>query len=154
MKFAGLTALAIAALSATTDAAFAKVVNKCTFPVYAWSVGPDQQSGPRHNIPANGGTYQETYRGLGISIKLSKSKNVNSLFDGSPITQFQYSDDTANKLVYYSLADTHGDIFAPNRVRLAPSDTSCPKIVWAQGSGMSEIDACEDGSNLVLTACA
>jgi hypothetical protein len=74
------------------------------------------------------------------------------LYDGSPLIQFQYTLDGAN--VYYSLAATNGNLLAGHKVALRPSDTTCSKFVWTDGSGSSAVYSCGAAANLVLTLCA
>lgn len=104
-----LTLAAVAALSVTVSANAktynfnstcdpsqprARIINRCDYPVYAWSVDSDDNSNdcgfqPPAVIPP-GGIYQENFRKSavgGVSIKLNKEKNC--LSQGS-ITQLEY----------------------------------------------------------------
>jgi hypothetical protein len=72
----------------------ARVINRCSYPVYAWSVDSDDSSNDcGFQTPAiiePGGIYQENYRKVaigGVSIKLSKDEDCKS--QGS-ITQLEY----------------------------------------------------------------
>ncbi|MCJ1333539.1 hypothetical protein MMC10_010239 [Thelotrema lepadinum] len=145
---------ALAAFTSVASAAgFAQVSNKCSFNAYLWSVTPSAV-GPEHTVAASGGSYAEAFQGEGIAIKLSTYNSIDALYNGSALTQYQYSYNSTQGLVYYALADTMGDPFAPNKVVLAPSDSACTTVTWPQGSGPSNVLACEGNSNLTLTLCA
>jgi hypothetical protein len=104
-----LTLVAAAALSATVSANVktynfnstcddskprARIINRCEYPVYAWSVDSDDSSNDcgfqEPAIIEPGGIYQENYRKVavgGVSLKLSKEQDCKS--EGS-ITQLEY----------------------------------------------------------------
>ena len=154
MRSLAILSTALASLASTASAVgVAQVVNKCSFPSYLWSVTPSAV-GPEQTLNASTGSYKETYQGSGIVLKLSLFNSVDSLYNGSALTQFQYTYNSGQSLVYYALADTQGDPFAPNKVVLAPSDSSCTTVTWNQGSGPSQVLACESNAILTLTLCA
>lgn len=139
--------------SVASTAGFAQIDNKCSFNAFAFSASPSGV-GPEQTLVASSGTYEEAYRGAGISLKLTLYNSTDALYNGSALTQFQYTYNSTQGLVYYALADTMGDPFAPNKVVLAPSDSSCTTVTWPQGSGPSQVLSCEGNANLTLTLCA
>ena len=146
--------IALAALSPVASAVgVAAVANKCSFDAFLWSATPSAV-GPEQKLGATTGAYQEVFQGPGVALKITLFNSIDSLYNGSAVTQFQYTYNSTQQLVYYALADTMGDPFAPNKVVLAPSDTSCSTVTWAQGSGPSSVLACESNTNLTLTLCA
>ena len=107
------TALLIVAAvsSSVASAGFARVLNRCSFPVYLWSATPTGTNGA-HTLGAGGGYYEEAYQLLpfgGVSIKISTYNDVFALYNGSALMQNQYT--LAGNLVWYNLADTGGDPF-------------------------------------------
>ena len=154
MRSLVLLSTALGAFTSVTPAVgFAQVANKCSFNAFLWSVTPSTV-GPKQTLVSSTGTYVEGFQGPGISLKLSLYNSTDALYNGSALTQFQYTYNSTQGLVYYALADTMGDPFAPNAVVLAPSDSSCTTVTWPQGSGPSQVLACEGNSNLTLTLCA
>jgi hypothetical protein len=143
-------------LASTTLAGFANVQNNCGSPfssVYLFSVTPASVS-TVHNI-TKAAPYVEPLQGKGIVLKITNSSSDAALYNGSALTQFQYTVD--GDMVYYALADTGGDLFAGKSVVLAPSSTSpyggCQTVNWTMGSGPSAVYACPSGTNLTLTLC-
>lgn len=151
------TAAVVAAVAALTPLASAvgnaKVVNKCGFPVYLWSVGGSV--GPAKTIKA-GGTYSEVLHhdpaSGGIAIKLTTVPN--GLYNGSPQTNFAYTLD--GQQVWYDLSDVFGDPFSGHAIGVKPS-LNCPKICWPKGvatSGASQTKVCSANSDVTLTLCS
>lgn len=144
----------IAALAPLASAAgHAKVINRCNFPVFLWSVGGSV--GPRKTVQP-GATFSEPIhfdpQSGGVAIKITTTPN--GLFDGSPQTNFAYTLD--GNIVWYDLSDVFGDAFSGSRLKLLPSVTTCPKICWPNGippSG-SQVRNCQASSDLTLTLCA
>lgn len=152
-----LTTAAIASVAALAPLASAvgnaKVINRCTEPVYLWSVGGSV--GPRQTIKP-GATYSEALHfdpsSGGIALKITTTKN--GLYDGSPQTNFAYTLDGST--VWYDLSDVFGDAFSGHPLKVVPSLTTCPKICWANGippSG-SQVKNCQANSDITLTLCA
>lgn len=155
MRFTTAAIASVAALAPLANAVgHAKVVNRCDFPVYLWSVGGSV--GPEHKIAASGGTYSELLHhdpsSGGIALKLTTTPN--GLYDGSPQTNFAYTLDGST--VWYDLSDVFGDAFSGDRLKVVPSVTTCPKICWPGGvspSG-SQVRDCAATSDITLTLCA
>lgn len=152
-SLAVLSTVLAALTSVASGAGFAIVDNKCDFDAYLFSVTPSTVY-PGRTLVASTGSYEEAYQGAGIVLKLTLYNSIDALYNGSALTQFQYTYNSTQNLVYYALADTMGDPFEPNKVVLAPSDSSCSTVTWDQGHGPSSVYACEGASNLTLTLCA
>jgi hypothetical protein len=155
MRFSAVSLLAtgaaLAGLSSAQTTGNATVVNHCSQTLYVWSV--DSTMGPENIVPS-GQSYTEEFHTdpkTGVAIKIVFSSD--GLFNGSPQTDFAYTLD--GSLVYYDLSDVFGDPFQGQDVALVPSDTSCQSIVWSNGVPPSgnPTQACESGTNLVLTLC-
>lgn len=150
MHFSTLSLLSLSALSPLVNAVGnAIVLNELTAPVYLWSVG--SSVGPAQIVPP-GEAYSEPFRvdpsSGGIAIKITATEN--GLYDGSPQTIFSYS--LVNDRVFYDLSDVYGDAFSGDYVALAPSDPSCPLIVWQNGvpGGGSNVKDCQSEANVTL----
>lgn len=132
----------------------ATVLNKCSFPLYLWSVGGsvgpstliqpnDQYTEPLHYDPASGG----------VALKITTS--AGGLFNGSPQTNFAYTLDGQG--VWYDLSDVFGDAFAGEALAVVASKEDCPGICWPEGvdpNGASETKVCQASADVTLTVCA
>ncbi|KAJ5220607.1 uncharacterized protein N7469_009494 [Penicillium citrinum] len=138
MHFTSAAVAVLAVLAPVASAVGnAKVVNKCNFPVYLWSVG--------------GSFYTMTLLRGGIAIKITTVQN--GLYNGSPQTNFAYTLDGQN--VWYDLSDVFGDPFSGHAIGVKPS-LNCPKICWPKGvatSGASQVKVCNANSDVTLTLC-
>jgi hypothetical protein len=88
MQLKDILAASLIALPSVLALGHAAIENKCSYPVYAWSVVPHSSS---DRITINPGqTYKEGLkvpcRGCGVSLKISKEANSQAA-----ITQFEYS---------------------------------------------------------------
>ncbi|OCL06178.1 hypothetical protein AOQ84DRAFT_297480 [Glonium stellatum] len=86
------------------QAAQARVFNKCSFPVYLWSVSADSSS-EMITLESHNGTYEEAYQTPnvgGVSIKLSK---VETVANPTPITQFEYT--LAGGSIWYDISNVN-----------------------------------------------
>ncbi|GLI81641.1 hypothetical protein PoHVEF18_010027 [Penicillium ochrochloron] len=154
MRFTTAAITTVAALTPLASAVGnAKVVNKCGFPVYVWSVGG---SVSQQNTVASGGTYSEVLHhdpaSGGIAIKLTTVEN--GLYNGSPQTNFAYTLD--GQQVWYDLSDVFGDPFSNHAIGVKAS-ASCPSICWPSGvatSGGSQVKVCDANSDVTLTLCS
>lgn len=165
--------LTIAAVcSSVAFAGYAQVLNRCSFPVYLWSATPTTTSGG-HTLAASTGFYEEAYQSLpsgGVSLKISQYNDIAALYNGSALTQNQYTLNGA--LVWYSLVDTGGDPFLGNvsripifscdngvlmsktqKITLIPSGAG-QSIIWKNGQGPSQIFNTDAANHLTLTLCA
>ena len=81
----------------------AYIYNYCNAPINLWAV--DAQRNPQSPTPiANGSSYSEGYHTLatgGVSLKLGWGS---SLYDGSPITQFEYT--LTGGFIWYDISST------------------------------------------------
>lgn len=127
----------------------AVIVNRCTVPIYIWSVGSTVR--PQSTIHPYG-RFFETYRHDketgGIALKVSTV--YDGLYNSSPMTVFAYN--LANGSVWYDLSDVFGDPFAGHPVVLQPAE---PQIFWQNGVPPSgSMVRVQDASvDLVLTVC-
>ncbi|KAJ5267171.1 hypothetical protein N7478_009979 [Penicillium angulare] len=128
----------------------AVVYNRCSFPVYVWSVGsiinPEVTVLPFKR-------YEETFHrdvvSGGIAIKVSTKHD--GLFTSAPLTIFAYNLAGDGK-VWYDLSDVFGDPFEGHRVSLDPSS---PGISWVDGKPThgSQVRVHDAASDLVLKLC-
>ncbi|KAM7185542.1 hypothetical protein V8F33_012352 [Rhypophila sp. PSN 637] len=149
-----LLAVTVAAAPAVTAVGNAKVVNKCTVPVYLWSVGGNVSG--VYTLAAKTGTYSEPFvkdpvTG-GKALKITKTKD--GLYTGKAQTVFAYSLD--GDKVWYDLSDVFGDAFAGAKIVEASADTTCPAITWPTGipPAGSQVKVCTAAKDVTLTLCA
>lgn len=151
-----ITFLALAAATTPLVSAVgnARVVNKCSTPVYIWSVG-QAAAGP-YTLAAKSGVYSEPFvkdpvTG-GKALKIVRTSD--GLYTGKPQTTFAYTLDDAK--VWYDLSDIFGDAFAGSKLVEASADTSCPAITWNNGvqPGGSQTKTCTSAKDVTLTLCA
>jgi hypothetical protein len=150
-----LNALLLASLTSTASAlGFARVVNRCSFPVTLWSVG-SSVSQPYTLGPA-GGSYAEQFRRDpqtgGIALKVTREPD--GLYTGRPQTIFAYNLDGG--AIWYDLSDTFGDAFAGLRVDERSANAACPAITWPNGipPAGSQVKNCGSDYDVILTLCA
>ncbi|PGG95006.1 hypothetical protein AJ79_10322 [Helicocarpus griseus UAMH5409] len=155
MHFTPLFLGALAALAPAVQAVGnATVINNCPFPVYLTWVG--QCQGPEVTLNAEGGRYIETFTrdpvSGGIALKITRVQG--GVSQGAPQTIYAYN--LNNGLIWYDLSEVFGSPFAPNALRLAPSDITCPTIFWPSGvsPGGSQVRNCQENSTVTLTLCA
>jgi len=123
------TALASFVPAVAGGGGFAEAIvkNKCSEPVYLWSVA--DLFGVEMVTIKPGGQYSEPYQlnpnGGGISIKLSLTPSR----DG--VTQFEYT--LADPTIFYDISNIDGYPFLKWGVSLTPSDKSCPVVVCDPG---------------------
>ena len=151
MHFSLLLLSAASTLPCAIGTGFASVVNHCTFPVYLSSVG--SSPGTQTNLTSKS-VYTEPYRfdpvSGGIAIKLVRT--VDGLYNGSPVTQFDYT--LNGTRLFYDLSDVYGDAFKGFSVVQAPSDKTCPGITWANGvPGPNQVNSCSSAANVTVTVC-
>ncbi|KAK9781521.1 hypothetical protein SCAR479_01392 [Seiridium cardinale] len=88
------------------------VVNKCSSPVYLWSVSADKTSAV-HELEANGGRYVERMHAPstgGVSMKVHKTRNDGNIPACTPdrwdchLTQFEYTLVPDQNKVYYDIS--------------------------------------------------
>ncbi|KAK3369991.1 putative BYS1 domain protein [Podospora didyma] len=134
----------------------AVIVNRCPFPVTAWSVG-SAITGP-FSIPATTGVWNEGFLHDaltgGRAIKITRSPD--GLYTGAPQTIFAYTLDEPR--VWFDLSDVFGDAFAGNKVIERSSDAGCanPAIIWPTGvpPAGSQVKVCNANQDVTLTLCA
>ncbi|PGH13321.1 hypothetical protein AJ79_03737 [Helicocarpus griseus UAMH5409] len=153
-----LTPLFLGALAALAPAVQAVgnaiVINNCPFPAYLVRVG--QFQGPENKLDANGGRYSEQFVrdpvSGGIALKITRTQG--GVPRGDPQTIYAYN--LNNNRIWYDLSNVFGTPFAPNALRLAPSDNTCPTIFWPNGvsPGGSQTRDCQPNSDVTLTLCA
>ena len=151
-----ITFLALAAAATPLASAIgnARVVNKCTTPVYLWSVGQNAV-GP-YTLAAKTGVYSEPFvkdpLTGGKALKITKT--VDGLYTGKPQTTFSYSLD--GDKVWYDLSNIFGDAFSGSKLVEASADASCPAITWANGvpGAGSQVKVCTSAKDVTLTLCA
>ncbi|KAM7204741.1 hypothetical protein V8F20_003525 [Naviculisporaceae sp. PSN 640] len=149
-----LLAAVVAAAPAVSAVGNARVVNKCTVPVYLWSVGGSVSN--VYSLAAKTGTYSEPFvkdpvTG-GKALKITKTKD--GLYTGKPQTIFAYSLD--GDKVWYDLSDVFGDAFAGSKLVEASADATCPAITWPTGipPAGSQVKVCTAAKDVTLTLCA
>lgn len=129
-----LTLAAAAALAGTAKAQSAYIYNYCNAPINLWAV--DAQRNPQSPTPiANGSSYSEGYHTLasgGVSLKLGWGS---SLYDGSAITQFEYT--LTGGFIWYDISNVNCQgtacPFANTGMHLETSDPTCPSRTCSAG---------------------
>jgi Blastomyces yeast-phase-specific protein len=132
-----LLSLALAALAAAGTAhaqGSAYIYNYCNTPVNLWAV--DAERNPQSPSPiANGSSYSEVYQTLasgGVSLKIGFGS---SLYDGSAITQFEYT--LTGGFIWYDISNVNcqGNAcpFAGTGMHLETSDPTCPARTCTAG---------------------
>ncbi|KAK1760343.1 hypothetical protein QBC47DRAFT_366908 [Echria macrotheca] len=147
--------LALAAAAPLVSAVgSAKVLNRCSESVTLWSVG--QSVSAPYTIAANGGVYGEQFvrdpvTG-GKSLKITKASD--GLYTGAPQLNFAYSLD--GDKIWYDLSTVFGDVFPGKKLVEFSADSSCPAIVWANGTppSGSQVKVCGSGQDVTLVLCA
>lgn len=149
-----ILAVVAAVVPAVSAIGNARVVNKCAYPVYLWSVGSNVSG--VYTLAAKTGTYSEPFvkdpvTG-GKALKITKTED--GLYTGKPQTIFAYSLD--NDKVWYDLSDVFGDAFAGSKLVEASADASCPAITWPTGipPAGSQVKVCTAAKDVTLTLCA
>ncbi|KAJ5574150.1 Secreted thaumatin-like protein cetA [Penicillium hispanicum] len=111
------------------------ITNNLNMDVYAWSVS--ENVGPMQTLPANGGTYSETWRtnpnGGGISIKLATDPSQ------SDVLQFEYTQ--SGETIFWDLSCINMESdseFTKYGFAVLPTDSgsntqSCPTAVCHAG---------------------
>ncbi|KAF2399864.1 hypothetical protein EJ06DRAFT_556961 [Trichodelitschia bisporula] len=121
--------------------------------VYLWSVGSEM--GAQKDLFLQDQTYSEPYRfdkkTGGIAIKLTPVES--GIFKGAAQLNFAYTFE--GDRIWYDLSSVFGNAFPETNITLAPSDPSCPTIVWP--NGVHPVDAtphaCSSKADIVLTLC-
>jgi hypothetical protein len=133
----------------------ARVINNCDFEVTLWSVG-GSISDPS-TLASNGGSYSEQFvvdpSSGGKALKITRESD--GLFTSKPQTDFAYS--LSGDRIFYDLSDVFGDPFSGLQIKVAPTDTSCPSIVWGSGfsaSFQSNVHDCSADADVSLTLCS
>jgi hypothetical protein len=129
-----LSLAAVAALAGTAQAQTAYIYNYCNAPINLWAV--DAQRNPQSPTPiASGSSYSEGYHTLatgGVSLKLGWGA---SLYDGSPITQFEYT--LTGGFIWYDISNVNCNAdacpFANTGMHLETSDPTCPARTCSAG---------------------
>ena len=139
----------------------AAVINMCEFPVYLWSVGDVQSQAVTLSDASTG--YVESYRnkqdGSGISIKVGVDPVL-----GSNITQFEYTLDVAEQLVWYDLSFVNGNPIPSRPILLRSSMQSCTSVgcfnnatcsspVYYKPHDDAATAACDENASLFLFVC-
>ncbi|KAJ5371539.1 uncharacterized protein N7496_007631 [Penicillium cataractarum] len=108
--------IAFCALLVLTSAQNAVVNNHCTESVYIQSFPYDGSApGPLTTVP-NGGTFSESFRSSGSTVKIAKTKTLDMpLF-------FGYSFSSNPDYAYYELSTEWGNPFAESPNSLSPGD--------------------------------
>ncbi|PHH78498.1 hypothetical protein CDD80_6766 [Ophiocordyceps camponoti-rufipedis] len=131
----------------------ARVVNKCSYAVFASSVGTNV-SGPT-KIDA-GQVYGERFvldrNSGGKAIKITKT--ADGLQHGEPQTILAYT--LAGDTVFYDLSDVFGDGFAGSKLEVTGNAPGCRPIVWEDGTppAGSQVKSCTSEADVILTLCA
>lgn len=150
---ANLLTLTVALAGAASAVGNAVVKNNCKFPVAVWSVGSDI-SNP--NTLQRGQSYSEQFardpKTGGRALKITREPD--GLFTGKPQTVYAYS--LQGGAIWYDLSDVFGDAFAGNKLVEGSADTSCPSIVWPNGTppAGSQVKNCRDSADVTLTLCS
>ncbi|POR35426.1 Uncharacterized protein TPAR_04383 [Tolypocladium paradoxum] len=132
----------------------ARVVNRCPFPVTAWSVGSDVS--PPHTLSTGNVLYTEPFSvdpiAGGRAIKITREPD--GLYTGKPQTIFAYN--LQGDTVWYDLSDVFGDAFRGHKLVERSEDGNCPSIVWNDGipPAGSQVKSCGAGADVTLTLCA
>jgi hypothetical protein len=130
-----LSLAALAALAGTAQAqGTAYIYNYCSTPVNLWAV--DAQRNPQSSTPiASGSSYSEAYHTLasgGVSLKLGFGS---SLYDGSAITQFEYT--LTGGFIWYDISNVNcvgtACPFANTGMHMETSDPTCPARTCTAG---------------------
>ncbi|KAK2731813.1 hypothetical protein FQN57_003158 [Myotisia sp. PD_48] len=138
-----LAFVALATLSTLVPAVVgkgeAKIVNRCSEPIFIWSIADEAGEKMVELQPSD--SYKEEYRenpnGGGVSIKISADKNQKE------VSQFEYTVADKESKVYYDLSNIDGYPFVHGGINLIPSDDSCPKIECPAG-----VKKCEQAYNV------
>ncbi|GAB0134276.1 hypothetical protein EsDP_00002655 [Epichloe bromicola] len=85
---------------------------------------------------------------------LKITREADGLFTGKPQTVFAYN--LRDDAVWYDLSDVFGDAFAGHKLVEGGADTSCPSIVWPEGTppAGSQVKNCHHGADVTLTLCS
>ena len=149
-----LALLAAAAAPLVSAAGYARVENKCDFPVTLWSVG-SEVDGPT-TLKAGDGLYGEKFRRDpvtgGIAIKITRDPD--GLYTGDP--QLIYSYNLEGTKVWYDLSAVFGDAFPGHKLVEKSANKNCPAIVWPDGTPPkgSQVKNCNSKNHVTLTLCA
>lgn len=127
----------------------ATVINRCSMPLYLWSVGSTVQ--PEVLVRPYGRYYETFHKDTntgGIAIKISNQEN--GLYVNAPMTVFAYT--LSNNTLWYDLSDVFGHPFSGYPVHLQPAT---PEIYWVDGipPAGSEVRKGSASMDLVLTLC-
>ncbi|EFY85091.1 hypothetical protein J3459_011199 [Metarhizium acridum] len=150
---ANILAVTFAIAGAVSAVGNAVVKNNCGFPVTVWSVG-SQISNPNTLQP--GQAYSEQFSRDpttgGRALKITREPD--GLYTGQPQTIFAYN--LKDGAVWYDLSDVFGDAFAGQKLVEGSADTSCPSIVWSNGTPLagSQVKDCRDSTDVTLTLCS
>ena len=159
MQYLTLAAIVASIISGAAATGNAIVHNKCTKPMYLWSVGDSSSS--QVALPDHTVAYHESYRsrkaGGGISIKVC---NTPELTDNQ--TQFEYTLDTTK--IWYDLSNINGNALNGVDYELKASDPDCPvvhcpatdakcKAVYNVWNDDASTHACSADSDLIFTLC-
>ncbi|KAF2442106.1 hypothetical protein P171DRAFT_319261, partial [Karstenula rhodostoma CBS 690.94] len=143
--FTALTSSAVAVGNAV-------VLNKCSSPIYAWSVG--SSVGAKQTI-ATGKNFTEALHSDatsgGIALKITTVDD--GLYTGAPQQIYSYSLDGASVWYWdrYDLSTAFGEPFLGKRVTVTSSGS--PSIDWPKGSnpGGSQVKVGSSGQDVVFT---
>ncbi|OAQ61260.1 phase-specific protein [Pochonia chlamydosporia 170] len=148
-----LLAATLALAGAVSAVGNAVVKNNCNFDVTVWSVG-SEISAP--NTLRKGQSYSEQFsrdpKTGGRALKVTREPD--GLFTGKPQTIFAYNLNGGR--IWYDLSDVFGDAFAGHKLVEGSADTSCPSIVWPNGTppAGSQVKNCRDSADVTLTLCS
>ncbi|KAI5801208.1 hypothetical protein EDC01DRAFT_780924 [Geopyxis carbonaria] len=152
MRLSLVLAATTASMATALNTAF--VTNKCTFPIYVWSVG---SSVSNQSTLETGQSYSETtHRDAttgGIALKVTTEEN-GLYVSGVAQTILSYTLDSTQ--LWYDLSDVYGDAFKGKKVAVTVSNSACSGITWATGvpPAGSQTRSCDPTANIRLTLCA
>ena len=162
VKFTGTTVAVLASISSHAQAqGSAAVINMCDIPLYLWSV--DDLQSQSVTLPNASTGYVESFRskqdGSGISIKLGVDPVL-----GPNITQFEYTLNVKEQLVWYDLSFVNGNPLPNQPILLQSSVSSCTSVgcidnatcssaVYYKPYDNAAVAACDQNANLFLFVC-
>ncbi|PHH55252.1 Antigenic thaumatin-like protein [Ceratocystis fimbriata CBS 114723] len=165
MKFLASLLLTVSCLSRArgglTLTSKTTVVNKCTYPLYLWSVSSTLS--PRYRIAPHHGSYCEFIHTDQLSLKtgiaLKITPNHSTIFDESSQMIFGYTLDTEMDptVLYYGLSNVFGTPFEGMKITLESDDPECSRMEWPDGVNPGHgnyMRACSPDYSVVMVICA
>lgn len=129
---------------------YAKVVNKCPYDVFLWSVAWETDGPFRIGC---GEEYCEKFERGGVALEIVTDRD--SWHDDCEKLVFYYKLAGRGE-IYYDLYEKYGHPFEGCKVALVPEERDCPKEIWDDGCGDDDgydKKCCEDDSDLTLYLC-